>query len=33
LLLGAPLFAVLWVIGWFDTYAPLFRQERVGRYQ
>lgn len=33
LLLGAPLLAVLWLIGWFDTRAPLFRQERVGRYQ
>ncbi len=33
LLLGAPLLAVLWVIGWFDTRAPLFRQERVGRNQ
>lgn len=31
LLLGAPLLAVLWLIGWFDTRAPLFRQERVGR--
>jgi O-antigen biosynthesis protein WbqP len=33
LLLGAPLLAVLWIIGWFDTRAPLFRQERVGRHQ
>ncbi len=33
LLLGAPLFAVLWLITWFDTGAPLFRQERLGRYQ
>jgi O-antigen biosynthesis protein WbqP len=33
LLLGAPLLALLWVIGWFDTRAPLFRQERVGRQQ
>jgi O-antigen biosynthesis protein WbqP len=33
LLLGTPLLAVLWVIGWFDTRAPLFRQERVGRHQ
>jgi O-antigen biosynthesis protein WbqP len=33
LLLGAPLLALLWIIGWFDTRAPLFRQERVGRHQ
>jgi len=33
LLLGAPVLAVLWFIGWFDTRAPLFRQERVGRHQ
>ena len=33
LLLGAPVLTVLWVIGWFDTRSPLFRQERVGRYQ
>ena len=33
LVLGAPLLAVLWFIDWFDTRAPLFRQDRVGRYQ
>jgi O-antigen biosynthesis protein WbqP len=33
LVLGAPLLAVLWFIGWFDTHAPLFRQDRVGRHQ
>ena len=33
LVLGAPLLAVLWFIGWFDTRAPLFRQDRVGRHQ
>lgn len=33
LVLGAPLLAVLWVLGWFDTRSPLFRQERVGRHQ
>ena len=32
LLLGAPLFALLWLLCWFDTRAPLFRQERVGRH-
>lgn len=31
LVFGAPLFAVLTVIGWFDTGSPIFRQERVGR--
>ena len=33
LLLGTPFLAVLWIIGWFGTRTPLFRQERVGRYQ
>ena len=33
LLVGAPFLVFLWVLGWFDTGAPLFRQERVGRYQ
>lgn len=33
LLLGAPVLAVLWLIGCFDTGVPLFCQERVGRYQ
>lgn len=33
LLVGAPLLVALWVIGWFDTRAPLFCQERVGRHQ
>jgi len=33
LVLGAPILALLWVIGWFDNGSPLFRQERVGRYQ
>jgi O-antigen biosynthesis protein WbqP len=33
LLLGAPLLAMLWLIGWFDNRAPLFCQERVGRHQ
>ena len=31
LVLGAPIFAVLTVIGFFDTGSPIFRQERVGR--
>ena len=33
LLLALPLMAVLFLIGLFDTGAPLFRQERVGRHQ
>lgn len=31
--LGAPVFVLLWVLVRFDTGAPLFRQERVGRNQ
>ncbi len=33
LLLLAPLLALLWLAGWLDTGAPLFRQQRVGRRQ
>ncbi len=33
LVLGAPVFVLLCVLGWIDTKSPLFRQERVGRYQ
>ena len=33
LLLLAPLLALVWVAGWLDTGAPLFRQQRVGRQQ
>jgi lipopolysaccharide/colanic/teichoic acid biosynthesis glycosyltransferase len=33
LVLGMPVFGILWLVGWFDTGSPLFRQERVGRYQ
>jgi len=33
LLLLAPLLALLWLAGWFDTGSPLFRQQRVGRHQ
>ena len=32
LIILAPLFVVLLIIGYFDTGSPLFRQERVGRY-
>jgi len=31
LVIGFPVLAVLYVLGLFDTGAPLFRQERVGR--
>lgn len=33
LVVGAPLLALLWIAGWFDTGLPLFRQQRVGRFQ
>lgn len=33
LLIGAPIFVVLWILGLLDTGSPLFRQERVGRHQ
>ena len=33
LVIGAPILALLWVLGWLDTGSPLFRQTRVGRYQ
>ena len=33
LLLTLPLMALLYLLGLFDTGAPLFRQERVGRHQ
>lgn len=33
LIIGFPLLVLLFVIGLFDTGSPLFRQERVGRYQ
>lgn len=30
LLFGFPVLIVLWLIGWFDTRSPFFRQKRVG---
>ncbi|MCB2425567.1 sugar transferase [Methylophaga pinxianii] len=33
LLIGLPILCVLLIIGWFDTGSPIFRQQRVGRYQ
>ena len=31
--IGFPVFLAIYVVGLFDTGSPLFRQERVGRYQ
>ena len=33
LILGGPVFVLIYVIGLFDTGSPIFRQERVGRDQ
>jgi len=33
LTVGVPVFALLLLLGWLDTGSPLFRQERVGRFQ
>ena len=33
LVLGSPLLAVLWGLGWWETRSPLFRQVRLGRHQ
>jgi O-antigen biosynthesis protein WbqP len=33
LLLSFPILLILWVVCWFDTRSPIFRQVRVGRYQ
>lgn len=33
MVIGAPFFVVLWILGWLDTGSPLFRQKRVGRHQ
>ncbi len=33
LVVGLPFLAIIFIIGFFDTGAPLFRQERVGRYK
>ena len=33
LVLGFPVLLVIYLVGLFDTGAPLFRQERVGRHQ
>ncbi|OHY79834.1 sugar transferase [Marinobacter sp. AC-23] len=31
LVFGFPVLLILWVVGYFDTGSPLFRQQRVGR--
>ncbi|WP_292363379.1 sugar transferase, partial [Methylophaga sp. UBA1464] len=33
LLIGLPILLILIIIGWFDTGAPIFRQQRVGLNQ
>lgn len=33
LILGSPVLILIYIVGLFDTGAPLFRQVRVGRYQ
>lgn len=33
LILGLPFFAIIYIIGLFDTGSPIFRQERLGRHQ
>lgn len=33
LILGSPVFILLWMLSWLDLKSPLFKQERVGRYQ
>ena len=33
LVLGAPLLALIWACSWIANGSPIFRQERVGRYQ
>src|SRR5690554_730431 len=33
LVLGFPVLLIIYVLGLFDTGSPLFRQERIGRYQ
>lgn len=33
LVLGSPLLALLWVLGWLENRSPIFRQVRLGRYR
>ena len=33
LTLGCPVLALIALLGWLDTGSPIFRQERLGRYQ
>lgn len=33
LIVFLPLMLLIWLLGWFDTRSPIFRQERQGRHQ
>jgi len=33
LIVLSPMLLIIWLLGWLDKRAPLFRQERVGRHQ
>lgn len=33
LIVLSPMMLIVWLLGWFDTRAPLFRQKRVGQHQ
>jgi len=33
LIVLSPMMLLVWLLGWIDTRAPLFRQQRVGRHQ
>ena len=33
LVIGSPLLALLWVLGWLENRSPIFRQVRLGRHQ
>ncbi|WP_417550081.1 sugar transferase [Methylophaga sp.] len=33
LLISLPILFILIIVGWFDTGSPIFRQQRVGRFQ
>jgi O-antigen biosynthesis protein WbqP len=33
LVIGSPLLALLWVLGWLENGSPIFRQVRLGRHQ
>jgi O-antigen biosynthesis protein WbqP len=33
LVIGSPLLALLWLLGWLENRSPIFRQVRLGRHQ